>query len=168
MTATEPSHAEGEDDRLVAELLGRPPLGPYRVVVRRRDGTPAVIENEPFLLDGTPMPTRYWLIDPAVHEAVSRLESRGGVRLAEDELSPDALAALHRRHEEQRRVRIEVDYDGPTPSGGVGGTRHGVKCLHAHLAHHLAGGDDLVGVWVSEQIDFALIVEEDEEGRWLC
>ncbi|RPJ13720.1 MAG: DUF501 domain-containing protein [Actinobacteria bacterium] len=29
--------------------------------------------------------------------------------------------------------------------GGVGGTRRGLKCLHAHYANHLAGGDDEVG-----------------------
>jgi len=34
------------------------------------------------------------------------------------------------------------------PSGGVGGTRRGVKCLHAHIAWYLAGGDDPVGRWV--------------------
>ena len=41
------------------------------------------------------------------------------------------------------------DHAGPRPSGGVGGTRTGVKCLHAHYAWHLAGGDDPVGRWVS-------------------
>jgi hypothetical protein len=29
----------------------------------------------------------------------------------------------------------------------VGGTRKGVKCLHAHVAWYLAGGDDPVGRW---------------------
>jgi hypothetical protein len=43
-------------------------------------------------------------------------------------------------------------HEGPVPSGGVGGTRIGVKCLHAHYAWHLAGGDDPVGRWVDEQI----------------
>ena len=44
---------------------------------------------------------------------------------------------------------IPVDYSGPRPSGGVGGTRHGVKCLHAHVAWWLAGGDDVVGAWAA-------------------
>jgi uncharacterized protein len=35
----------------------------------------------------------------------------------------------------------------------VGGTREGVKCLHAHFAWHLAGGDDPVGRWVAERLD---------------
>ena len=50
--------------RAVAELLGRRPAGEFEVVVRADDGRPAVIANAPFLFDGTPMPTRYWLVDP--------------------------------------------------------------------------------------------------------
>jgi hypothetical protein len=34
----------------------------------------------------------------------------------------------------------------------VGGTRAGVKCLHAHYAWHLAGGDDPVGRWVAAEL----------------
>ena len=41
---------------------------------------------------------------------------------------------------------------GPRPSGGVGGTRQGVKCLHAHLAYFLAGGDDPVGAHVARRL----------------
>ncbi len=29
---------------------------------------------------------------------------------------------------------------GPRPSAGVGGTREGVKCLHAHYANYLVNG----------------------------
>jgi hypothetical protein len=38
------------------------------------------------------------------------------------------------------------------PSGGVAGTRRGVKCLHAHYAWFLAGGEDHVGRWVKEHL----------------
>ncbi len=41
----------------------------------------------------------------------------------------------------------------PRPTGGVGGTRRGVKCLHAHLAWWLVGGDDPVGRWVADRLD---------------
>ena len=34
-----------------------------------------------------------------------------------------------------------------------GGTRQGVKCLHAHVAYHLAGGDDRVGRWTLDHLD---------------
>jgi hypothetical protein len=71
------------DLETVAELLARRPGGEFDVVVRADDGSPAVIANAPFLFDGTPMPTRYWLVDPSLREAVSRVESTGGVRQAE-------------------------------------------------------------------------------------
>src|SRR5262249_36331511 len=37
--------------------------------------------------------------------------------------------------------------------GGVGGTHRGIKCLHAHYANHVSGGDDVVGRWVAEPIE---------------
>ena len=48
----------------------------------------------------------------------------------------------------------------PRPSAGVGGTRRGVKCLHAHYAWYLAGGDDPVGRWVAER--FAAYEDRDD------
>ena len=66
-----------DDVRAVALLLGRPPAGSFSVCLRRPDGMPAVIKNGPLLFDGTPMPTRFWLVDPALRDAVSRLEAAG-------------------------------------------------------------------------------------------
>ena len=43
------------------------------------------------------------------------------------------------------KPRFRRVHAGALPSGGVGGTRKGVKCLHAHLAWFLVGGDDPVG-----------------------
>jgi hypothetical protein len=43
-------------------------------------------------------------------------------------------------------------HEGPAPYGGVGGTREGLKCLHAHYAHWLAGGNDPVGEWTNAQL----------------
>jgi uncharacterized protein len=147
--APDSGRAGGErDDDNVAELLGRHPLAPFEVVRRRADGTPVVIENAPFLVDGTPMPTRFWLVDPVLREAVSTIEADGGVRLAEREVDPAALSAAHSRYWAERDELIDADHVGPRPSGGVGGTRKGVKCLHAHLAWWLAGGPDPVGEWV--------------------
>ncbi len=47
-----------------------------------------MIRNEPLTHDGTPMPTRYWLVDRALSVSVSRLESAGGVRAAEAAVDP--------------------------------------------------------------------------------
>ena len=142
------------DDRaVVAELLGRPPMGAFDVVVRAEGGRPVVICNAPLLDDGTPMPTRYWLVGGPERDAVSRLEAAGGVRRAEAEVDAEALAAAHARYAAERDAALPADHAGPRPSGGVGGTRKGVKCLHAHYAWHLAGGDDPVGRWVAAALE---------------
>jgi len=142
----------GVDVERVAELLGRPPLCEFDVVVRDEGGDPVVIRNAPFFHDGTPMPTRYWLVSRELLRAVSRLETAGGVRQAERELDPEAVAVAHDRYAAERDAVIPADHAGPRPSGGVGGTRRGVKCLHAHYAWHLAGGDDPVGRWVADRV----------------
>ncbi|HZQ87117.1 MAG TPA: DUF501 domain-containing protein, partial [Acidimicrobiales bacterium] len=58
----------------------------------------------------------------------------------------------HRRYAEERDAEVPAHHTEPRPSGGVGGTRIGVKCLHAHYAWFLAGGDDPIGEWVHEQL----------------
>jgi uncharacterized protein len=144
---------EGDPDlAAVTELIGRRPAGEFEVVVRSEDGAPAVIANAPFLFDGTPMPTRYWLVDPGLRVAVSRIESTGGVRQAEVAVGAERIEAAHARYAAEREALIQTDHHGPRPSGGVGGTRQGVKCLHAHLAWWLTGADDPVGAWTAQQI----------------
>lgn len=140
------------DDARVTELLGRPPKGRYQVVVRDADGDPMVLRNAPLLDDGTPMPTRYWLISPSENRRIGRLESDGGVDAAEAAIDPAELAEAHARYAAERDAEIPVTHAGPRPSGGVGGTRTGVKCLHAHWAWHLAGGDDPVGRWIAARL----------------
>jgi len=103
--------------------------------------------------DLTPMPTLYWLCDPDLTVAVSRLEADGGVDRAEAEVDADSLAVAHRRYAAERDAAIPTGHVGPRPTGGVAGTRVGVKCLHAHYAWFLVGGDDPVGAWVHDRID---------------
>lgn len=146
-------HLTDGDRARVAELLGRPPRGSFDVVVRDDGGDPIVIRNVPLLDDGTPMPTRYWLVGAELRRAVDRLEAGGGVRQAERELAPAEVVDAHRRYAAERDASMPPGWEGPRPSGGVGGTRHGVKCLHAHLAWHLAGGDDPVGRWTADHLE---------------
>jgi len=141
-----------DDLERVVALLGRRPQGAFEVVVRQADGDPLVIRNAPILGDGTPMPTRYWLLASPVRDEVSRLEAGGGVDRAEAEVDAVALADAHARYAAEREAAIPSDWTGPRPSGGVAGTRIGVKCLHAHYAWHLAGGDDPVGRWVAAEL----------------
>jgi len=136
------------DHETVTRLLGHVPRGQFDVVVRDAQGAPVVIRNAPLLYDGTPMPTRYWLVGPAERLMVDRLESAGGVRQAEADVDADELRNAHARYAAERDTAMPDDWNGPRPSGGVGGTRRGVKCLHAHYAWYLVGGDDPVGRWV--------------------
>jgi hypothetical protein len=139
-------------------LLGRAPRGAFEIVVRDAAGDPVVIRNSPLLDDGTPMPTRFWLVDPALSTRVARIESAGGVRAAEAVVDAEELQTAHDRYAAERDAAIPPDHTGPRPHGGVGGTRRGVKCLHAHYAWQLAGGDDPVGRWVA-----AALAEEDSQ-----
>ncbi|HEU4842372.1 MAG TPA: DUF501 domain-containing protein, partial [Ilumatobacteraceae bacterium] len=147
-----------DDVARVRALLGREPRGAFDVVVRGEDGDPVVIRNAPLLDDGTPMPTRYWLVGPREVLAVSRLEAAGGVQQAEAEVAPAAVADAHARYAAERDADVPADAT-VAPSGGVGGTRQGVKCLHAHYAWFLAGGDDPVGRWVAARLAERLDVE---------
>jgi hypothetical protein len=133
-------------------LLGRAPRGAFDVVVRDAAGDPAVLRNAPLLDDGTPMPTRYWLCQPRLRAAIGSLEADGGVRRAEREVDGAALAVSHAAYASERDRALPPGHEGPRPSGGVGGTRQGVKCLHAHYANWLAGADDPVGAWVHVQL----------------
>ena len=155
----------------MARLLGRAPAGEFTIAVRRRDGTPAVIENAPLLDDGRPMPTRYWLVDVELRDAVSRLEAAGGVKHAE---------ALGRRRGPRRcpcppwrrsaTGPCRRATPAPGPRGAWVGPAKGVKCLHAHLAWYLAGGDDPVGRWTVGELGLdvtgygATVIEPNDDG----
>jgi len=157
---------DGADLNRVAELLGRLPAGEFEVVVRDTTGDPVVIRNHPLLVDGRPMPTRFWLVSGDLRSRIGTLESAGGVRAAEKACDPDELSDAHLRYAAERDAVIADSYDGHRPSGGVGGTRTGVKCLHAHYAWFLAGGDDPVGRWVHKRLVETAAPQrsEDEDG----
>lgn len=140
------------DRDIVTELLGRAPRCAFDVVVRDSDGRPVVIRNEALLDDGTPMPTRYWLLGADESVLMGRLESLGGVNRAEADVDPIALDAAHRTYEADRAAALPNGHGGPTPYGGVGGTRTGVKCLHAHLGYWLTGAEDPIGDWIVEHL----------------
>ena len=144
--------AASDDVAALTARLGREPQAEFEVVVRGVDGAPVVVRNAPFTRDGTPMPTRYWLVDPDLSLQVSRLEAAGGVRQAQAAVDPDELRAAHDAYAAERDAAVPAGHTGPRPSGGVGGTREGVKCLHAHYAYVLAGGDDPVGRWTAEHL----------------
>jgi exopolyphosphatase / guanosine-5'-triphosphate,3'-diphosphate pyrophosphatase len=122
-------------------------------VARCGPGHPLVIRNRPIDADRNPFPTLYWLTCPDVGKAISRLESEGWIKLLGDEAeeNPDLRTRLRRAHEEYARERGRL-HPGAEAWGGVGGTARGLKCLHAHYAYHLAGGDDPIGEWVARRL----------------
>jgi exopolyphosphatase/guanosine-5'-triphosphate,3'-diphosphate pyrophosphatase len=137
----------------VAAQLGRTPDIPFTVMARCAVGHPLVIRNHPVDPKGNPFPTLYWLTCPETVRAVSRLESEGWINLLEQriESDPDLRARMARAHEAYARERGAL-HPGAEAWGGVGGTDRGLKCLHAHYAYFLAGGEDPVGQWVHQRL----------------
>jgi exopolyphosphatase/guanosine-5'-triphosphate,3'-diphosphate pyrophosphatase len=138
----------------VREQLGREPTVPFSVIARCASGHPLVIRNAPVDAAGAPFPTTSWLTCPDAVKAVARLESEGAIamlnrRYGGDAAFRDAVDAAHAEAAEDRAR----DLPEARAWGGVGGTRRGVKCLHAHYANHLAGGDDIVGRWGAERVE---------------
>ena len=120
------------------------------VAVRCPLDLPVVIKVPPHLDDGTPFPTTFWLTCPLAARRIGRLEASGGVKRADARVETDeAFATRHRaaaeRYRRQRTALITDDAPPHRPSGGVGGSQGGVKCLHAHYADHAMGHDNPVG-----------------------
>jgi len=138
----------------VREQLGREPTVPFTVTARCTGGHPLVIRNAPVDAQGAPFPTTHWLTCPDAVRSVSRLEADGWIarlneRYEDDEMFAMAVDAAHAEAAEDRAR----DFPEARAWGGVGGTRRGLKCLHAHYANHLGGGDDVVGRRVAEQVE---------------
>lgn len=137
--------------------IGRPLRAPAEVVSRCHLGLPVVIAVPPLLDDGTPFPTRYWLTCPLATKRIGRLESAGGVKTMEWRARAvpafgAALAAANERYARERDALIPDDAIH-RPTGGVGGTSAGVKCLHAHYADRRAGNDNPVGEIVAPWVE---------------
>jgi exopolyphosphatase/guanosine-5'-triphosphate,3'-diphosphate pyrophosphatase len=153
----------GSDLAIVAEQLSRAPTVAFTVVARCPGGHPLVIRNAPVDERGDPFPTTFWLTCPDAVRPVSRLEAEGWIsRLNERlEADPGFAEAVAHAHAEYARERARDDPSAER-HGGVGGTRKGLKCLHAHYANHLAGGDDVVGAWVAGTVE---PIHDERPGR---
>jgi len=144
----------GADLEAVREQLGREPTTPFVVVARCTDGHPLVIRNAPLDAEGDPFPTTYWLTCPEAVKAVSRVESQGSIGRLNDRMRIDlgfreAVEAAHAAYARDRAADLAEAGEW----GGVAGTAMGIKCLHAHYAYRLAGGDDPAGAWTAEHVE---------------
>lgn len=141
---------------LVGVPLGRTPQGLTDIAHRCRFGYPTVIMAKPLVRRGEKFdlfPTLYWLSCPRRVEAVTKIEAEGYTSKLEKELnSDDALKEEYESEmenytrqqeelllEDDRRF-IETHGLEEALSGGIGvrGDLGRLKCLHLHLAHHLA------------------------------
>ncbi|MFT3715848.1 MAG: DUF501 domain-containing protein [Gordonia sp. (in: high G+C Gram-positive bacteria)] len=126
--------------QIVAKQLGREPRGVIEVSYTTPDGQPAVVKTTPRLPDGTPFPTLYYLTDPRLTSACSRLESAGVMkemsgRLLFDQRLIDGYQAAYESYLAERNAieDLGTDFTG-------GGMPDRVKCLHVLAAHSLAKG----------------------------
>lgn len=88
------------------------------------------------------MPTKFWITCPHLDAAIARVESTGGVRVAQEVVGEEAVQKVHEEHLARYGTR-------------VAGVREGgyVKCLHAFTALHLSGAiPNPVAEWTLEQI----------------
>lgn len=153
-------HPLSQDDQTyIAHRLGRSAPGVTVLAVAARDaqGSPAVITNHPLRRQGgqlLPFPTMYWLIDPVWCKRAADLERGGAVgelerAIAKDDTLRNAFHDDHRRYAatrwallspDEQQHAIDAGYAPTLRDKGIGGiadfTR--IKCLHLHLAHHLA------------------------------
>ena len=163
------------DSEVLALQIGRPLRAASKVLRRCNLGLPIVAEVPPILDTGEPFPTRYWLTCPLAHRRIARLEGEGGVRDTQAKIDADpelskAVEAAHARYARDREALLPAvtalsrertagtalsgtalsgertaGTAQPRPSGGVGGSSGGVKCLHAHYADFAAGNDNPIG-----------------------
>lgn len=145
-----------QDSEVLALQIGRPLRATSTVLRRCNLGLPIVAEVPPILDTGEPFPTRYWLTCPLAHRRIARLEAEGGVRatqikLEADQVLAEQLASAHARYERERDSLLAPGAL-QRPSGGVGGSSGGVKCLHAHYADHAACNANPIGLDVARRI----------------
>ena len=136
------SAASDADLASMTEQLGRPVRGVLAVAARLADGTPAVALTVPRLENGTPFPTLFYLTEPMLTAAVSRLEADGYMAELQEQLHQDAALAskyqaAHERYLSDRESIAPVEEIRGFSAGGM---PERVKCLHALVGHSLAVG----------------------------
>jgi hypothetical protein len=144
-------------------LLGRAPRTPYIVKTFCPDGSPQVLLADPvFIEDGIwkPFPAFLWLVCPRLKALVADKEQQGLIREFSRRLENDD--DFRREFLSGQRIissiRLEMAqkiYPGELPQHireildetTVAGSKdfRGVKCLHSHVAHELAFGNNPVG-----------------------
>jgi uncharacterized protein len=152
-----PARLEARDGAVLEVQLGRPTQGTSRVARRCHHSLPVVVEVDPITEDGRPFPTLFWLTCPLLRRRVARIEERGEIKALDQRLRDDPAfgRAIERAHEvyaDARAERLPAEGAPRAPTGGIGGTSGGVKCLHAHLAEYLVLGGSPAGEGVHREV----------------
>ena len=164
------NHIDEKDYQKSVALLGREPRTPFIVKTKCANGSPQTLEADPVFFEDNlwkPFPSFIWLVCPRLKALAADLEQHGLVRFYSQKLDTDAdfreeFLKGQREIADYRLKMAEDLFDGPLPehivdilkNTTVAGSRdfRGVKCLHAHLAHYLAFGNNPIGEDVFKKI----------------
>lgn len=160
-----------EEYNLVVKLLGRQPRTPFTVKTYCPDGTPqTIIANPVFLEDGIwkPFPAFLWLVCPRLKAQAGIIEHQGYVKVFTNRLKEDSrfYEEFAKGQKEIAKIRLklaeELYPEKELPEhiktilseNTIAGSKDifGVKCLHSHLAHFLAFGNNPIGEEVYKMI----------------
>ncbi|MDD5448870.1 MAG: DUF501 domain-containing protein [Actinomycetota bacterium] len=145
-----------EDLCIIERQLGRKPEGQVFIARRCSHGKPAVILT---VISASswrgPLPPFLWLACLHLTREASRLESKGAMRELQKKVDLDEKISSRLAFEEASLYELKKrilrllgveGFDSPHRCEGIAGGRRGaVKCLHAHLAFHLAFGEGVIG-----------------------
>ncbi len=145
-----------EQMAIIAEQIGREPVGLLGVAVATPAGVPLVLQMRS-LVDDIPFPTLYWLSSKDLCKAIGQIEGKGWVkeieaRLVDDESLREAYLENQKSYIAKRwelmlpedRARIDaLGFTDMFERYGIGGISRWdkVRCLHMQYAHHLAEGN---------------------------
>lgn len=138
--------------RRVTELLGREPRGLEEIAVVTDDGSPVVIRVAS-LVDDTPFPTLFWLVDPGLSYRIDTAEAGGLIKRLQQRIDADTQLQQQMREDHRAHIALRDSYISNAVQQrmerlgfgevlshkGIGGiadfTR--IRCLHTWYAAHL-------------------------------
>ncbi|MEM6552508.1 MAG: DUF501 domain-containing protein [Planctomycetota bacterium] len=181
MSNTLPPPLPPHDLATVTALLGRDPGRGTTIVATNAQHQPAVLRCYPLRVPAIkppePFPTLSWLLDPDLHHRIADLERLGVIQEVHDLIArrhdlKDQLAQAHRNYAQHRWQLLsephqqqahDLGYTTALRDTGIAGTNpehpHALKCLHAHVAHQLATGQNPIGRFIMDHFFPAYAVQ---------
>ncbi len=145
----------------VAGLLGREPRGLEAVAVTAADGSPMVIRVAS-LVDDTPFPTLFWLVDPGLNYRIDQAEAGGLIKQLQGRIDADPSLQERMRADHQAYIALRDSYTSAAvrcrmaqlgfadvlDDRGIGGIADfgRIRCLHTWYAAHLVVPNTIGGL----------------------